>query len=274
MSFQSAPIEAFVDPFDVPQPSVRLPVAVKAPGPSTKPRKVAQSKAGKKKKWYKKTPVRDTDKPKRPLSGYNLFFRDARKTLLEALPERHGDKPRRTHGKINFQELGKRISRMWNTLDPETKNHYQAMGQVNRGVYYQALKEYKAKQLPTSANLPEKKPKVACTRTGILPTRMVAELDPIMPLEFSPSACTMCDLPSRGGPDERWSSYTETKSYTETQMLYHAPMGMIPHTTAVTTRWDPMPLEWKQSPDNTNEKASFTSQVDPDAMHPFLQEFR
>lgn len=42
---------------------------------------------------------KDPAAPKRPLSAYNIFFRD-QKNMLAAQPERHG-------GKRSFEELGR-----------------------------------------------------------------------------------------------------------------------------------------------------------------------
>ena len=202
MFSQNAPIEAFVDPLDAPQtrPFVSSPVGVaSAVGPPPKPGKAMESKVPKK-KWYKKTQVRKSDKPKRPLSGYNLFFQDARKQLLEVLPAREGSKPMRTHGKINFQDMAKRISSMWNNLDEETKSYYQALGGVERDRYYQALKEYNDKKKPTE-NLSNRESQMACTRTGMIPQDSTAKSDPLMPLELTESPSSTNELTSRVDPD-------------------------------------------------------------------------
>ena len=56
--------------------------------------------------------AKDTDevpKPKRPLSGYNIFFHHERQKILDQTPTREEGKPRRSHGKIGFADLGKNI---------------------------------------------------------------------------------------------------------------------------------------------------------------------
>eukprot|EP00977_Amphora_coffeiformis_P028477 scaffold35385_cov137-Amphora_coffeaeformis.AAC.1 len=90
-----------------------------------------------------KTKNRDPNLPKRPLSGYNFFFQERRKILLESLPDRIEGKPRNSHGKINFQKLAKTISSEWQNLDPEVKSVYQEKGIKERMRYYEEMKEYR-----------------------------------------------------------------------------------------------------------------------------------
>eukprot|EP00977_Amphora_coffeiformis_P027927 scaffold34664_cov240-Amphora_coffeaeformis.AAC.7 len=163
-------------------------------------------KKQRKKKWYSKEKAREGDKPKRPLSGYNLFFRDKRKQLLEALPDRDGAKPRRTHGKICFKELATRISGMWNTLDEQNKSYYQALGQEEREKYYVELEKYKARQRAIEqATVPSSTMNVETTsvpsRTGILNSPLPSS-DPLEPLCLSQSPTNTSELTKRLDPEQ------------------------------------------------------------------------
>lgn len=77
-----------------------------------------------------RTSTSDNDKkrqrPKRPLSAYNLFFQAQRKELLETLPVRAEGKPRRSHGKIGFRDMAKLIGGKWKQIDAVTKAKFEA----------------------------------------------------------------------------------------------------------------------------------------------------
>ena len=85
-------------------------------------------------------------KPKRPLSAYNLFFQRERELLLEALPSRDGRKPKRSHGKINFESLAKTIAAKWKDIAPEEKEEYEKIAAVGREKYVKLAKEWKKQQ--------------------------------------------------------------------------------------------------------------------------------
>ncbi|KAL7562003.1 hypothetical protein ACA910_004686 [Epithemia clementina (nom. ined.)] len=85
------------------------------------------------------------DRPKRPLSAYNLFFRDARQTLLASLPVRPQGVPRRSHGKMGFAEMARTISQQWNALDAASREPYDRLGRQERDLYQQRMAAWKAK---------------------------------------------------------------------------------------------------------------------------------
>jgi len=80
------------------------------------------------------------DKPKRPLSAYNLFFKDERKKILESIPakpeedddkdelDEDGKKKKKPpHGKIGFENLAKIIGQRWQKLEPDRIEHYKKL---------------------------------------------------------------------------------------------------------------------------------------------------
>lgn len=87
---------------------------------SKKPCKSSRKNKSKKKKKGK-------DKPTRALSAYNLFFRDYRQKLLDELPVRPQGKPRRSHGKLGFQDMARIIGSQWNARDEATKTYYETL---------------------------------------------------------------------------------------------------------------------------------------------------
>jgi hypothetical protein len=85
-------------------------------------------------------------KPKRPLSAYNLFFRDQRGLLLDNLPTRGDDKPKRSHGKIGFKDLARTIAARWKDIAPDEKERYESIAAEGREKYLKRAKEWKKQQ--------------------------------------------------------------------------------------------------------------------------------
>ena len=88
------------------------------------------------KKWKK-----PKDKPSRPLSAYNLFFRAERSIMLgvdapdeelESLKKRVHCK---THGKIGFAEMARVIGARWKALDPNKRKVFELQAQKEKKRY-------------------------------------------------------------------------------------------------------------------------------------------
>lgn len=74
------------------------------------------------------------DKPKRPLSAYNLFFRHEREQILRSTAK-PSYKPRRSHGKIGFAALARSVAEKWKSLDEKTRSVFEAKAAVEKERY-------------------------------------------------------------------------------------------------------------------------------------------
>jgi HMG (high mobility group) box len=107
-------------------------------------------KPTKKRSWKK-----PKDKPKRPLSAYNLFFQSERKKLIAMLPdvaniEEYGltererkAKHRKMHGKIGFAELARNIANKWNNMDDTEKAAFEACARTEKEKYQEEIDKWK-----------------------------------------------------------------------------------------------------------------------------------
>ena len=86
------------------------------------------------------------EKPKRPLSAYNLFFQDERKKLLDALPVRKTGKPRKSHGKLGFKEMATIVGTRWRNIDAQSKEYFERIAAEHKLRYNQVMKEYRRQQ--------------------------------------------------------------------------------------------------------------------------------
>ena len=90
------------------------------------------------------TTQRRQEKPKRPLTAYNIFFREERQRLLETLPVLKNVKSKKAHGKISFPDLAKRISCEWKRISPSSKVHYCELACKDKMRYYREMEEWRA----------------------------------------------------------------------------------------------------------------------------------
>lgn len=107
------------------------------------------------------------DKPKRPLSAYNLFFRDERKKILESIPAKNEDgeevdakvdddeeeeldadgkkRKKAPHGKIGFENLAKIIGQRWQKLEPDKIEHYKKLAAKDMKRYKEQMEVFLTK---------------------------------------------------------------------------------------------------------------------------------
>lgn len=119
--------------------------------------KIASMDNETKKKVVRKKPK---DKPKRPLSAYNIFFKEERKRILESIPsanpeqpkdqadgEKRGSKKKKTpHGKIGFENLAKAIGQRWQELEPDKAEYYKAKAAEDMKRYKDQMEVFLTKQ--------------------------------------------------------------------------------------------------------------------------------
>mmetsp|Transcript_20243 Transcript_20243/g.23448 ORF Transcript_20243/g.23448 Transcript_20243/m.23448 type:complete len:584 (+) Transcript_20243:106-1857(+) len=115
----------------------------------------------KKKQPAKKRRKRSKDRPKRPLSAYNLFFKDERERILKKIPSGDGStassktakteedekitwpgKKRPPHGKISFERLAKTIGSRWKELDDTEMDYYKKKANTDLERYASEMKAY------------------------------------------------------------------------------------------------------------------------------------
>jgi hypothetical protein len=108
----------------------------------------------------KKARKKPKDKPKRPLSAYNIFFKEERTRILEELPESTPDddtqtdgvegkgggrkRKKRPHGKIGFESLAKVIGKRWQDLNEEKVLYYKNKAQNDMLRYKKEMEAYVA----------------------------------------------------------------------------------------------------------------------------------
>ena len=88
------------------------------------------------------------DKPKRPLSAYNIFFKEERARLLAESSEQsaHGKDKRTSSGKIKFESLAKIIGNKWQSLEGEEVEYYKSKAADDMKRYKDQMEVYNNKK--------------------------------------------------------------------------------------------------------------------------------
>lgn len=118
----------------------------------------------------KARPKKPKNKPKRPLSAYNIFFRDERANILAGIPDNednneeneddHDDdaetenskkksgkkRKRPPHGKIGFESLAKIVGQRWKELKPDELAKYKKLADADMVRYRSEMESYVQKQ--------------------------------------------------------------------------------------------------------------------------------
>jgi len=105
----------------------------------------------KKKTGRKKKPK---GSPRRPLSAYNIFFKEERIRILASLPKQDPTvkkgsrvrKNRNPHHKISFATLGKTIGSRWKQIDKASRAHYEELAKKDSERYAREMKAFQEKQ--------------------------------------------------------------------------------------------------------------------------------
>jgi len=82
---------------------------------TTKKKTVVKSEKSAVTKKRKRRKQKPKDYPKRPLSAYNIFFKETRERILKQ------------NGKTNFQDMVRKIAALWKEITPEDKENFDAI---------------------------------------------------------------------------------------------------------------------------------------------------
>jgi len=129
---------------------------------------VTGSPVGRKKKIpgaiKRPTKKKPKDKPKRPLSAYNYFFKEERGKILRVVqaedPAKAENDPesedylnedligrlRKEGGKVSFEEMGKLIGQRWKNIDPDRLGGYSEKAALDTERYKKEMETYNIRQ--------------------------------------------------------------------------------------------------------------------------------
>ncbi|GFH53573.1 hypothetical protein CTEN210_10049 [Chaetoceros tenuissimus] len=121
-----------------------------------------QKEAKKTETQKKKKRKKSKDAPKRPLSAYNIFFKEERQRMLQSLPSmdngptsnssskcsRHHRKGRdQPHGKISFENLAKTIGSRWRELGSAERKKFEILAAKDTERYTEEMKVFHDEQM-------------------------------------------------------------------------------------------------------------------------------
>ena len=157
----------------------------------------------------------EPEKPKRPLTAYNLFFRDERHHLLHSLP-----------GKITFGQLAHGVSAAWKVTSEEEKLYYKLLAMDEKLRYNAAMAKWNAQVKEHKA---EQANRVVRAVTDLPPSLDDFFDEVSVPDEDEPSLCiTTTDTSSVRVCDESPLQRTTEETASKRQAAIEDVFGHIP----------------------------------------------
>jgi len=110
------------------------------------------------------TKKKPKDKPKRPLSAYNFFFKEEREKIIKVVlaedpsavkqdPDDDGfldsetiGRLKKEGGKVSFEEMGKIIGQRWKNIDPDRLSKYAELAAEDTERYKTEMQAYNGRQ--------------------------------------------------------------------------------------------------------------------------------
>eukprot|EP00567_Pseudictyota_dubia_P011396 CAMPEP_0197443294 /NCGR_PEP_ID=MMETSP1175-20131217/9057_1 /TAXON_ID=1003142 /ORGANISM="Triceratium dubium, Strain CCMP147" /LENGTH=371 /DNA_ID=CAMNT_0042973903 /DNA_START=133 /DNA_END=1248 /DNA_ORIENTATION=+ len=190
---------------------------------------------------------RPKDKPKRPLSAYNLFFQHERDRLLRGIhspfgyshdanhctlgrdPSKRANRSKKArpppHGKIGFAQLAKTIGANWKVLDKPGKEYFETLAAAEKGRYQRELEIWKSKRA-NSGNCVSMKSSLPSSSTLVAslpsPTVSTGSLPPLVIVTPPNAAEPLPSIPPTTTRNSDGSSYHQHHHYS-TSILPPAP---------------------------------------------------
>jgi hypothetical protein len=154
----------------------------------------------------KKTRKKDKNKPKRPLSAYNLFFKDERLRYLKE-EEEHPSGP-----KDKFLNMSREIGRRWMNLSSERRKIYEALAEEAMFRYRVSMDAYKArKQLEETAA-----------------TQLLAQQQPAVARPAPPDRTAFASAFQQYSLENTHKSTAALESFLLANQATHLPTGALP----------------------------------------------